>query len=34
VSVAVLKAGDTILAHRMGGARHFGMKVTETLKEK
>ena len=34
VSVAVLKPGDTILAHRMGGARHFGMKVTETLKER
>lgn len=34
VSVAILKPGDTILAHRMGGARHFGMKVTETLKER
>ncbi len=34
ISVAALKAGDKILAHRMGGARHFGMKVTETLKER
>ncbi len=34
VSVAALKAGDQVLAHRMGGARHFGMKVSETLKER
>ena len=34
VSVAVLKPGDPILAHRMGGARHFGMKVEETLRER
>jgi len=33
VSVAVLKPGDKVLAHRMGGARHFGIKVAETLKE-
>jgi 3-dehydroquinate synthase II len=34
VSVAVLKPGDKILAHLMGGARHFGMKIAETLKER
>ena len=33
VSVAVLKPGDKVLAHLMGGGRHFGMKVEETLKE-
>jgi 3-dehydroquinate synthase II len=34
LSVAALKPGDQVLAHRMGGARHFGMKVAETLKER
>ena len=34
VSVAVLKPGDEVLAYLMGGARHFGMKVEESLKEK
>jgi 3-dehydroquinate synthase II len=33
-SVAELKAGDQVLAHLMGGGRHFGMKVSETLKER
>ena len=33
VSVAVLKPGDKVLARRMGGGRHFGMKVEETLDE-
>jgi len=33
VSVAVLKPGDEVLGHLMGGGRHFGMKVEETLKE-
>jgi 3-dehydroquinate synthase II len=33
ISVALLKPGDKILAHLLGGARHFGMKVTETLRE-
>jgi len=34
VSVAALKPGDKVLAHLMGGGRHFGMKVEETLDEK
>ena len=34
VSVAVLKPGDKVLAHLMGGGRHFGMKVEETLTER
>lgn len=34
VSVASLKPGDEIVAHLMGGGRHFGMKVEETLDEK
>ena len=34
LSVATLKPGDKVLAHLLGGARHFGMKVTETLKER
>lgn len=34
VSVASLKAGDQVLVHLMGGGRHFGMKVEETLDEK
>jgi len=34
VSVAALKVGDRVLAHLMGGGRHFGMKVDETLREK
>ena len=34
VSVAVLKPGDSVLAYPLGGARHFGMKVEETLTEK
>ena len=33
-SVATLKPGDEVLAHLMGGGRHFGMKVEETLREK
>jgi len=33
-SVASLKPGDKVLAHRMGGGRHFGMKVEETLQER
>ena len=33
VSVATLKPGDQVLVHMMGGARHFGMKVKETLDE-
>jgi len=33
VSVAVLKPGDKVLACLMGGGRHFGMKVEETLRE-
>jgi 3-dehydroquinate synthase II len=34
VSVADLKPGDKVLAHLMGGGRHFGIKVSETLKER
>ena len=34
VSVAALKTGDKVLAHLMGGGRHFGMPVEETLDEK
>ena len=34
VSVAALKPGDKVLAHLMGGGRHFGMKIEETLEEK
>ena len=34
ISVAALKPGDQVLAHLLGGARHFGMKVTETLRER
>lgn len=34
VSVATLKRGDEVLGHLMGGGRHFGMKVEETLHEK
>lgn len=34
VSVASLKPGDQVLAHLMGGGRHFGMKVEESLDEK
>lgn len=34
VSVAVLKEGDQVLAYPMGGGRHFGMKVDETIREK
>ena len=33
-SVASLKPGDKILAHLSSGARHFGMKVEETIKER
>jgi 3-dehydroquinate synthase II len=33
-SVASLKKGDEVLVHVMGGARHFGMKITETLRER
>ena len=34
VSVAALKPGDKVLAHLMGGGRHFGIEVEETLDEK
>ena len=34
ISVAALKPGDKVLAHLMGGGRHFGMKVEETLRER
>lgn len=34
VSIVELKAGDRILAHVGGGARHFGMKIEETIQEK
>jgi 3-dehydroquinate synthase II len=34
VSVAALNPGDKVLAHLMGGGRHFGMKISETLKER
>ena len=34
ISVAVLKPGDKVLAYPMGGGRHFGMKVEETLNER
>ena len=34
ISVAALKPGDKVLAHSMGGGRHFGMKVEETLHER
>ena len=33
-SVASLKPGDKILAYLSAGARHFGMKVEETIKER
>ena len=33
VSVAVLKPGDQVLAHRTRGGRHFGMKIEETIRE-
>jgi 3-dehydroquinate synthase II len=34
VSVAALEKGDQILAHLMGGGRHFGMKIDESLDER
>jgi len=34
ISVAALKPGDTVLASLMGGGRHFGMKIEETLNER
>jgi len=34
VSVATLKPGDRVLAHLLGGGRHFGMRVEETLEER
>ena len=34
ISVAVLKPGDQVLACALGGGRHFGMKVDETIREK
>jgi 3-dehydroquinate synthase II len=34
ISVAVLKPEDTVLASLMGGARHFGMKIEETIDER
>jgi len=33
VGVATLKPGDRVLAYLMGGGRHLGMRVEETLKE-
>jgi len=33
-SVATLRSGDQVLAYLMGGGRHFGMKVEETLRER
>ena len=34
VSVVELKPGDTVLAFYEGAARHFGMKIEETIQEK
>jgi 3-dehydroquinate synthase II len=34
VSVAALEKGDEVLAHLMGGGRHFGMKIDESLDER
>jgi len=33
-SVAALKRGDAVLVHLMGGGRHFGMKIDETIRER
>ena len=33
VSVAALKPGDIILGHRQQGGRHFGVAVSETIRE-
>jgi len=34
ISVADLKPGDEVMVYYEGGARHFGMKVEETIIEK
>ena len=34
ISIVALKPGDRILAHVSGGARHFGMKIEESIQEK
>jgi 3-dehydroquinate synthase II len=34
ISIAELKPGDEVMVHYEGGARHFGMKVEETIIEK
>lgn len=34
ISIVELKPGDKILAHISGEARHFGMKITESIMEK
>lgn len=34
VSIVELKPGDRILAYLGGGARHFGMKISESIQEK
>lgn len=34
ISVSELKAGDSVLLHLEGGARHFGTKVRETIVER
>ncbi len=34
ISIVDLKAGDRIMAHVSGEARHFGMKIQETIQEK
>lgn len=33
VSIAVIKPGDEVLGYRLGGGRHFGLKVDETIRE-
>ena len=34
VSIVALKPGDTVLAYTSGSARHFGMKIQESIEEK
>lgn len=34
ISVSELKKGDEVLGYISGGARHFGMKIEETIQEK
>ena len=34
ISVAEIKPGDQVLVYLEGGARHFGMRIDETIVEK